>query len=327
MSQGSITARELLAEGRERLKLKLVSGRKGLHREITHPMVNRPGLLLSGFEEEFEAERVQLLGSRELQYLRSLKRDLRRAAIDRLFAFEIPAIVITKPSRLPSIFLKKSREQGIPVFATQLGSGRFANEFSEFVADKLADVQYIHGTLVDVYGVGILLTGRSGIGKSEIALDLVSRGHILVADDVVKLKNHPKGTLVGTSGSREWRLRHFIEVRGLGLVDIRALFGIQAVRDTKRVEVHVELVDWSETLDYERVGLKDTFSEFAGVKIDYLRLPLNPGKNIGSILETIAKSYHLKLTGYHPPRAFEKILLSTLEAKRKERREPEDSTS
>jgi HPr kinase/phosphorylase len=327
MSEGSISARELLREGKERLRLSLLSGRKGLDREITRPTVHRPGLLLSGFYDEFESDRVQLLGNRELHYLESLTKTERARAVDRLFRFDVPAIVVTHPGRLPGAFRSRSRERKIPLLSTELDTGRFSNEFSDFVAVRLAPVQITHGTLVDVYGVGILLTGRSGIGKSEIALDLVSRGHVLVADDVVKLKNYPKGTLTGSSGSSEWRLRHFIEVRGLGLIDIRALFGIQAVRDSKRVEVHVELVDWSETLDYERVGLKDTFSEFAGVKVVYLRLPLNPGKNVGSILETIAKTYHLRLTGYHPPRTFEKILLSALEKRGKEGKHPENKTA
>jgi HPr kinase/phosphorylase len=325
MSQGSITVRELLEEGKEKLKLSLLSGRKGLWREITNPMVHRPGLLLSGFTEDFDSGRVQLLGAREIRYLNSLQRSWRKEAIDRLFASEVPAVVVTGRKSLPNALRTKSRAQAIPLIKSELDSGTLLGEFSEFISERLAPVQVIHGTLVDIYGVGVLLTGRSGIGKSEIALDLVSRGHVLVADDVVRLRNHPKGTLTGSSGSSEWRLRHFIEVRGLGLIDIRALFGIQAVRDAKRVEVHVELVDWSETLDYERIGLKDAFSEFAGVEVQYLRLPLNPGKNIGSLLETIAKTYHLKLSGYHPPQTFENILLSSLEERRKEGKRSENS--
>jgi HPr kinase/phosphorylase len=322
-----ITVKELLEHGKEALELRLLSGKRGLYRKITNPGINKPGFLLSGFEEFFDSTRVQIIGQRETRYLSTLDRKARREAIARLFKYEVPAVVATRSAKLPAAFRRLSRETETPLLATALDSGAFANVFSEFISCRLAEVQFVHGTLLDVYGVGILLSGRSGIGKSEIALDLVNRGHILVADDIVKLQQYPKGILTGSSGTREWKLRHFIEVRGLGLIDIQALFGIQAVRDTKRVEVHIQLVDWSETLDYERVGLKDIHSTFAGVGIQHLRLPLNPGKNVGSIIETIAKTYHLKETGYNPPQAFQRILLSTLNSQRKEKKKPENQTS
>lgn len=305
----SLHVREILEEKGDELSLTLLSGREGLKRKIETPDLNRPGLLLAGFEELFPYKRVQVVGAQEMRFLNSLSENERDEASARLFGKEPPAVIVAKGYEPPEPFKKYSEKYKVPLFVTPLKTTFLMRKLYTYLSFKLAPYMLIHGTLVDVYGVGILLTGKSGIGKSECAVDLVSRGHILVADDLVKLIHYPEGVLTGTSGAQNPSLRHFIEIRGVGIIDIYSLFGINSIRDTKKVEVHVELVEWSEALDYERVGLEESYSNFLGVKIPYMKLPINPGKNIAMIMEVIAMSYHLKEKGIRPAEAFEKLLL------------------
>ncbi len=224
----------------------------------------------------------------------------------------VPAVIVTNGREVPSAFIEFGNRFNTPLFVTSLKTTNFSRKLTGYLMEKLAPTMTVHGTLVDVFGVGLLLTGKSGIGKSECALDLIQRGHVLVADDVVKLVHYPEGTLRGSSPTEDPHIRHFIEIRGVGLVDVFSLYGIQAVREDKQVEVHVELVEWTKGLDYERIGIDEKFSDFLGVKIPYLLLPLNPGKNIATILEVIAMSYHLKLKGFSQANIFENTLLEKL---------------
>jgi HPr kinase/phosphorylase len=315
----SITLRDFFEEKKKEWKLRLLAGEKGLDREVKTSEVSRPGLLLAGFETYFPSERIQLLGKTEMAYLSTLSPKAKREAIERLYKHSPPAMIFTRDLKPPKSFFNLSEERNIPLFSTPENTTIFARCLSEYLSYKLAPQMVLHGTLIDVYGVGILLTGRSGIGKSECALDLVARGHVLVADDLVRLVHYPPGNLTGSSAASDSSMKHFIEIRGVGLIDVYSLYGIRSVRDTKKVEIHVELIDWSEALDYERIGIKEETTDFLGVKIPYLRLPLNPGKNIAMILEVIAMSYHLKEKGISPAEMFEKILLATLEKKRNER--------
>jgi len=315
----TITLKDFFEEKGKEWQLKLLAGKSGLGKEITTSEVSRPGLLLAGFETYFPSERIQLIGKTEMAYLSTLSPKSKKEAIYRLYKHTPLALIFTRNLKPTKTFFELSEDKRVPLFSTTENTTTFARRLSEYLSFKLAPQMVLHGTLVDVYGVGILLTGRSGIGKSECALDLVARGHVLVADDLVKLVHYPPGNLTGSSAAYDSSLKHFIEIRGVGLIDVYSLYGIRSVRDTKKVEIHVELIDWSEALDYERVGIEQEVSDFLGVKIPYLRLPLNPGKNIAMILEVIAMSYHLKEKGVSPAKMFEKLLLFTLERRRDER--------
>ena len=311
-----ITLKVFYEEKKEEWKIRLLAGGGGLEKEIKTSEVSRPGLLFAGFETYFPKERIQLIGKTEMAYLSTLSPKNKREVAMCLYKHNPPALIFTRDLKPPRIFLNLSDEKNIPLFSTPQNTTTFARCLSEYLSYKLAPQTILHGTLVDVYGVGILLTGRSGIGKSECALDLVARGHVLVADDLVKLVHYPPRNLTGSSAAYDPSMKHFIEIRGVALIDVYSLYGIRSVRDTKKVEIHVELIDWSEALDYERLGIEEETSDFLGVKIPYLRLPLNPGKNIAMILEVIAMSYHLKEKGISPAKMFEKMLLFTLEKRR-----------
>jgi HPr kinase/phosphorylase len=210
---------------------------------------------------------------------------------------------------VPDELIEVANSKKLAVFTTPYSTTVLIHLLSDYLDDKFAPRMNIHGTLVDVYGTGVLFTGRSGIGKSEIALDLIERGHRLVADDVVIFTKKAEGVLVGSGPEM---LKHFMEIRGVGIIDVRQIFGIRAVRLQKRVEVLVELVEWDSQENYERIGLDEEYKDFLGVKIPYLQLPIFPGKNITVIAEVIALNIHLKIYGYHPAKAFNTRLMDTL---------------
>jgi len=311
----AFSVKEIIEEKGEEWGLRVVAGKKGLRKKVTTAEISRPGLLFAGFDLYFPATRVQLIGKTEFSFLQSLSKEKKKEAVERLYSYSVPVIFFANGIEPPQTFVKLSNKKNIPLIQTKKKTTDFSVSLSEFISFKLAPSSVVYGTLVDVYGVGILLTGRSGIGKSECALDLIDRGHVLVADDAVKIVHYPKGTLVGFPVREEKGLKYFIEIRGVGLVDIYSLYGVKAVRDKKKIEIHVELIDWSETLDYERIGIEEKHSEFLGVRIPHLRLPLNPGKNVSIILEVIAMNYLLKRKGYSPAEKFEETILSYIKGK------------
>ncbi len=300
-----ITVRTLLRENQERLKLQLVCSENGLNRKIVTSEIHRPGLALSGFVELFTWDRIQILGNTEIKYLYSLPPRQRARSIDRFLEFEIPAVIVTNNNKIPEHLIQVATRRYISVFSTPLSTTRLVHLLSEYLEEKFAPRISMHGSLVDVYGIGILFTGRSGIGKSEIALDLVERGHRLVADDLVIITRQAEEVLIGKG--REIA-QHILEVRGIGLIDVRHIFGIRGVRMQKRVEVVVNLVDWEKNKEYDRTGLEDKTTEILGVEIPQIILPINPGKNITVIAETIAMNHLLKTYGYHAAKEFNKRL-------------------
>ncbi|MCD6374017.1 MAG: HPr kinase/phosphorylase [Caldisericaceae bacterium] len=300
-----ITVRTLLRENQERLKLQLICSENGLNRKIVSSEIHRPGLALSGFVELFTWDRIQILGNTEVRYLQSLPPRQLARSVDRFMEFEIPAIIVTNNNEIPEYLVQVATRRFISVFSTPLSTTRLVHLLSEYLEEKFAPRISMHGSLVDVYGIGILFTGRAGIGKSEVALDLVERGHRLVADDLVIITKQSEEVLIGKG--REIA-EHILEVRGVGLIDVRRIFGIRGVRMQKRVEVEVKLVDWEKTREYERTGLEDNFTEILGVEIPQVILPINPGKNITVIAETIAMNHLLKTYGYHAAREFNQRL-------------------
>ncbi len=291
----------LEAKGRD-LGLELLTPVGADNPPLTVSDINRPGLALAGFLENFLHERVQIFGQSELSYLGTLSQDERDIACEKLLSLPIPAIVITKGLPVPARMRAVAREKGVPILRTAMSTTPFIHQLTSYLDDIFAPTMTLHGSLVDVYGVGMLFVGRSGIGKSETALDLVERGHRLVADDAVKVTRRYGNILLGTGNAV---LRHNMEIRGLGIVDVEAIFGIRAVRESKRIEVQVNLERWDETKPYERLGLEDETVTLLGVPIPMVTIPIHPGKNITVISEVVALNYLVKVAGYHPARALE----------------------
>ncbi len=300
-----ITVRTLLRENQERLQIQLLCSENGLNRKITSSEVHRPGLALSGFVELFTWDRIQILGNTEIRYLFSLPPRQLTRSIDRFIEFEIPMILVTNNNKVPDYLIQAATRRYISILRTPFSTTRAVHLLSEYLEEKFAPRTSLHGSLVDVYGIGMLFTGRSGIGKSEIALDLVERGHRLVADDLVIISKQSEKVLIGKG--REIA-QHALEIRGVGLIDVRRIFGIRGVRMQKRVEVEVHLVDWDSAQEYDRTGLQDKTTEILGVEIPQIMLPIHPGKNITVIAETIALNHLLKTYGYHAAKEFNKRL-------------------
>lgn len=301
-------------ENEKRLNLGLATTRAGLRRKITQKNLHRPGLALAGFLELFTFDRIQILGNTEMSYLRNLTKAERKSKFQSVFSFDIPCLIVTDSNRVFPEMIKEANQKKLVIFTTTYSTTELIHLLSDYLDDKFAPQETIHGSLVDVYGTGLLITGRSGIGKSEIALDLVERGHRLVADDVVILTKKAEGMLMGSGPEM---LKHFMEIRGLGIIDVRQVFGVRAIRMQKRVEVQVELVDWDSQENYERIGIDEITKDFLGVKIPYVELPVFPGKNITVIAEVIALNLHLKIYGYHPAQVFNKRLMGVLMNRRK----------
>jgi len=307
-----ISVETFFFENEKKLELKLISSKKGFHKQVTEKEIHRPGLALGGFVELFTYERIQVFGNTEIAYLRKLTPIQREKTLKKLFSFDIPLSIVTNNNRLPSPFVQMADEYGISVFRTPLTTIKFIQLLEDYLDEKFTPSAFIHGSLVDVYGIGVLITGRSGIGKSEVALDLVARGHRLVTDDVVTVRYQTGGILIGTGNKT---LRYNMEIRGVGIIDIQAVFGIRAIRKQKRVEVRVELVDWDDKEKYERLGLEEIVTEILGEKIPLVQLPIYPGKNISVIVEVIALNELLKIYGHHSAREFEERLDRRMKAK------------
>lgn len=317
MAQGkpknkSILVETLYQENEKRLKLEILSGKGSFHKKITEKDIHRPGLALAGFVDLFTYRRVQVCGNTEQTYLKKLTAAQRIKSLRKVFSFDIPCFVVTAERDMPPEFIDLAKEYQISVFRTPFATTRLIQLLGDYLDEKFAPTAFVHGSMVDVYGIGILLSGRSGIGKSEVALDLVARGHRLVADDVVTICLRTGGFLMGMVNET---LQFHMEIRGLGNVDILSMFGIRGIRKQKRVEVQVELVDWDESESYERLGLKEITAEILGVKVPLVRLPIYPGKNISMIVEVIALNQLLKSFGYFAALEFQENILKKMKSK------------
>jgi HPr kinase/phosphorylase len=290
-----ITVEKLYNSRNQELELTaLNSNQAGMKKVIQHPDLHRPGLALTGFFERFSNKRIQVLGETEMAYMSRLSLE-RLAEISRqLFERDIPMVIVTKGIMPRTEFVDAADRFHTGVFSSRLTTVEVINRLSAYLEHVFAPSITVHGTLVDVYGVGLLYTGKSGIGKSEVALDLVERGHRLVADDVVRINRRGADVIIGTG---EELLGHHMEIRGVGIIDIEQLFGIRSIRLQKRIEVEVNLVLWSETEEYERLGVEAKRTTILGVEIPYVRVPISPGKNITVISEVIAMNHMLKVYG------------------------------
>ena len=290
-----IKIRELI--GQRTLELACVGGKKGLSGKISSSRIQKPGLLLTGLlGDMLHADRVQILGAAEIGYLKSLsERDFKKVL--GIFAeLKAPALIVTRGLKAPSLLKKFADKEAMPLLSTPLQSSIFIERLIRFLEEKLAPTVLLHGVLVDVLGMGILMTGKSGIGKSECALDLVSRGYRLVADDVVIVKKTYPSILFGMA---HVRLPYHIEVRGIGIVNIKDLFGITAIREKKQMDLVVTLVNWDPKGDYERLGFEEKTIDILGVKLPHLTIPVSPGRSVATIVEVAARNQILKIMGHH----------------------------
>ncbi len=283
------------------VQLTPLTGNIGLQNRISDKNLHRPQLALAGFVELFTYHRVQIFGNTELYYLQSLQIEDRIRAFENISRFSIPCIIITNNHQIDNSLIEIAVKQNIAVFVTPFETTKTIALLSDFLDDQFADQAVVHGSFVDVYGVGVLLVGRSGIGKSEIALDLIERGHRLVADDIIMFTKKRENILMGTGTSL---VKHFMEIRGLGIINVQKMFGIRAIRYQKRLEIIVELEEWDKDKDYTRTGLDEVPSNLLNVPVSTVKLPIFAGKNVTVITEVIALNYLLKTYGYNAAGVF-----------------------
>ena len=286
-------------------KLDLVSEGSDLNRKITDQNLHRPGLALAGFVDLFSYNRVQIFGNTEIRYLKKLSSDQQEKSLRTLFQFNVPCIILTNNNKPIPALLEIAKEKKVPIFISPFNTTKLVYLLSDFLDDQFSQRITIHGSFVDVYGVGICFVGKSGIGKSEVALDLIERGHRLVADDVIILTKKGEGILIGSGTDIA---KHNMEIRGLGIIDVERIFGIRAIRYQKRLEILVELEVWDDKANYTRTGLDETTITVSETEIPYIKLPILPGKNITVISEVIALNYLLKHYGFDAAEIFKKRL-------------------
>lgn len=265
-------------------------------RKVEVPDINRPALQLAGYFDHFDSDRVQLIGYVEYSYLEKLKDDRREELYEQLLSHDVPCIVFSRDLQPDDMLLKKANEKGVPLFTTNKKTSSFMAEIIRWLNVQLAPCISIHGVLVDVYGVGVIIMGESGIGKSEAALELIKRGHRLVTDDVVEIRKVSEDTLVGTSPDIT---RHLIELRGIGIVDVKTLYGVQSVRETQNIDLVITLEDWDKDKGYDRLGLEEEYTEFLGNKVVCHSIPIRPGRNLAIIVESAAINHRQKKMGYN----------------------------
>jgi HPr kinase/phosphorylase len=313
----SITVGFFFESNKSRAKLTSMNGEVGFQKVIRDKSIHRPGLALAGYVELFTYDRVQIFGNTEVRYLKHLSLKERVKAFGTIFKFDLPCIIISGDNTIDEELIEIATRHGVAVFKTPLETTKLVYFLGDFLDDQFSPQTVIHGSFIDVYGIGVLLVGRSGIGKSEVALDLVERGHRLVADDVIMITRKGEGILIGAGTDV---VKHFMEIRGLGLIDVRSIFGIRSIRFQKRAELIVELQEWKGDVEYTRTGLDHENISILGVEIPHVKLPIFPGKNITVIVEVIALDYLLKHYGYDAAREFAKRLDAAIAEKSKSRR-------
>ena len=321
INQKSISRKEYLTVGylfentAEKFKLKLFTDESGFNKKIYEQNLHRPGLALAGFVDLFSYSRVQVFGNTEMQYLTQLSKEKRDESLKRIFQFDIPCIILTDNNIPFPELIELGNKHNTTIFGSPFPTTKTNYLISDFLDDQFASRISIHGSFVDVYGVGILFVGKSGIGKSEVALDLIERGQRLVADDLIILTKKGEGILIG-SGTNI--VRHHMEIRGLGIIDVEKMFGIRAIRFQKRLEIIVELEVWDDKSEYTRTGLDENTVNILGIDIPCVKLPILPGKNITVISEVISLNYLLKHYGYDSAKIFQNQLLQRIKNKRKD---------
>ena len=313
MPQASVTVGGLLASRPEAsgLPLDLLAGADGLSRAITSPHVQKTGLALAGFQEYLKPGRILIFGESEIRYLGRLDAATRQRSLRLAFTLDFPCILITGGFRPPEELVVEAERAHLPLLKTTVPTPMAIAKLSSMLEDSLAERMMMHAVLMDVLGLGVLIVGESGIGKSECALDLIVRGHRLVADDTVEVRRRQETILIGTCPELT---RHHMELRGLGVINIKELFGIASTRSSKRIELVVQLERWDPTREYERLGLDDEFYDLLGLRVPLLRMPVAPGRNIAILVEVAARNQLLRARGHHAARKLAERLEETLRA-------------
>ncbi len=306
----SITVRKLFQRMEYELQIELVAGEKGLDKKLHTAETNRPGLALCGHYESFAYDRVQVLGKGEIAYLNKINADERTRVVQKILSYPLPCIIVTNDLPAPQELIVESNCAGIPVLSTTLSTPVLIRRLLLFLEDEFGPYEIIHGNLVEVFGIGVLILGESGIGKSECALELIKHGRRIIADDAVLLKRISGHRIFGTSAHT---LKHYMEVRGIGIIDVLTLFGVTAVRTRKRVELVVTLEHWDAKQEYDRSGLDEDFYEILGEKLPHVTIPVRPGRNISIIVEVAAMNLRAKKMGHYAAEEFNTALIQEMQ--------------
>ena len=308
-----ITVGTFLQEKNEELKLELLAGVEGLQRPIKVSEVNRPGLALSGYFENFPSERIQIIGTGEYTYLNSLPQEKQKEVLEKVLSLpDIPCCILARGLEPLPEMQKAHQKFRVPLLGTSLTTSQLMGELIFYLEDKMSPSTNVHGVLVSVYGLGVLIMGNAGIGKSECALELVKRGHMLVADDIVEISQRSGGILEGRG---EEIIRHHIEVRGLGIIDVRSLFGIGFILDEAKIELVIQLTTWDPSHEYERVGLEEHYSTILDIRVPEITLPVGPGRNLAVLVEIASLNQRLKNKGHYTAQELNQRLIQMMSQK------------
>ncbi len=294
----------------DQFHLELICGAEGIHRPITTSDLSRPGIEMAGYFTYYPAERIQLLGKTEMSFFEQLSDNEKRDRMDKLCTELTPGIIVSRGFEVPKELIEASEREAVPVMRSTVKTTRLSSRLTNFLEGKLAPTTAIHGVLVDIYGVGVLITGKSGVGKSETALELIKRGHRLVADDCVEIRQEDQDTLVGNAPTL---IEHLLEIRGLGIINVMTLFGAGAVRSYKRITLVVNLELWDQAKQYDRLGLEDEKMRIIDTDITKITVPVKPGRNLSVIIEVAAMNFRLKRMGINAAEQFSSRLSGVIE--------------
>lgn len=294
----------------EKFQLELISGAEGIHRPITTSDLSRPGIEMAGYFAYYPAERIQLLGKTELSFFEKLNPREKKIRMEKLCTDITPGIIVSRGLDVPIELIEASERHSVPVMRSTMKTTRLSSRLTNFLESKLAPTTAVHGVLVDVYGVGVLITGKSGVGKSETALELVKRGHRLVADDCVEIRQEDEGVLVGSAPEL---IEHLLEIRGLGIINMMTLFGAGAVRTHKRISLVIDLELWDPNKQYDRLGLEEEKVKIIDTDVTKLTVPVRPGRNLAVIIEVAAMNFRLKRMGVNAAEEFSARLTDAIE--------------
>ncbi|MBN1865870.1 HPr(Ser) kinase/phosphatase [Candidatus Sumerlaeota bacterium] len=308
-----ISVRHVLEKRGAEWKLELLTSDAGLDNTFSTSELNRPGMALTGYYEVFSADRVQILGLTEISYLRGLKSKDRRRRLTRIFEFYIPCVIVTTSLEAPPELIEIAEENRVPVLRTPLLTSNFSGHLSHFLERELAPSWAVHGVMMDVFGMGVLIQGRSGVGKSECALELIERGHRLVADDIVILRRVGNEQLIGSCTER---LGYHMEIRGIGIIDVESLYGVRSIRDEEIVSLLIRLERWDPKKDYERLGIKEHYMKMYDCLVPEYVIPVEPGRNISILVEVAALMQRLHRAGINPAAKLNERILSTMAKQR-----------
>jgi HPr kinase/phosphorylase len=309
MQRDTVTVERFYADQAEALGLKLLAGANGLKRIIREPTVNRPGLVLSGFTRYFANKRVQVVGNAEAYFLKSLTAEERAKRCEILFSYKIPCIVFSRNLRPDKLFLEAAEQANVPIFQCALVTMKFINRATLAIELMFAPRGTEMGSMVDILGVGVIIRGESGIGKSESVLALIERGYSLVADDITKVTLVDGRDVMGTSAELT---RNHMEVRGIGIINVVAMFGVKAIRSEKRVDLVITLKSWNEVPDVDRLGMEQEFVKILGVDVPHITIPVRPGRDLARLVEVAAFQTKLKLSGYNPAKELNDRLIARM---------------